>query len=113
MLVGGGEAGEQRNDPRGAQFSTFQGVTCVADILFRRHKDQDIAPAVFFAQPLHGFNGHFDMGELFFRWLHIARFNGIHAPGNFDDRRMVESIGKLLCVDGGRGDDDFQIPSAF
>ena len=90
-----------------------QGLGSGADLPFAAEEDEDIA-AVDAAQLVH---------RIEYRLLHVAiaavfvlgqqgavaHLHRIHAPRYLDDRRGVEMLGETLRIDGGRGDDQFEI----
>jgi hypothetical protein len=65
-----------------------------------------------FFQLIDGFDGHLDVGDIFPSGFQIARFDRIHPTGDLDDGRGIKGFGKFLRVDGGRCDDDLQVPPA-
>ena len=42
----------------------------------------------------------------------VPGFHRVGAPGDFDDRRVIEMLAEALQVDGRRGDDDLQVRAA-
>ena len=41
----------------------------------------------------------------------VADFHRVHASGHLDDRRLIKGLGEFVRVDGGGGDDQFQVAS--
>ena len=115
-LFRGAQPGKQGQDHGARIIAPPKGLAGLADVLLRGHEDQDVAPGLLLDQPVDGLGGQFDGGALIllFRFRigkEIARFHREQPPGHLDHRRIVKRFGKFLRVDGGRGDDQLEIPS--
>lgn len=117
VLFGVRQTGKQRQDfVVTAQRRFAQGFGGFADFAFAGQEHQNVA----FAQPRQ-FVGGIDnrVGQLDFCFVFVLRMQraveNIHGEGasaHFQHGRVVEMFGKALGINGGRGDDDFQIGAA-
>ncbi|MNO72795.1 hypothetical protein D3C76_637490 [compost metagenome] len=128
LLLGRRQARVQRQNLGMAQLRLAQDLGGITDFPLARQEDQHIARALAFAafvlrQLVEGGKDGLidsevilDLVALFVLLAGQRAVPGVHregAPGHLDDRRTVEVPGEALQVDGGRGDDQFQVRSAM
>ena len=120
LLLGGGKAGEQRQDFAAGGVVLAQRFGGVADFALAGEEDQDVAGAGARDLVHRVEDGFLDirLADFFLRFpvlalalvqRAVAHFHRVQPAGYFDHRGAVEVLGKPLRVDGGRGDDDFQV----
>ena len=115
-LLPGTEPGKQGQDHGPRKLATLQGLAGLPDILLGGHEDQDVPPGAAGHQSIHGGCRQLDGRAvlLVFRVgirTEIACLHRIKPPGHLDHRCIVERLGELLGVDGGRGNDQLQVSS--
>ena len=119
MLLGLAESCIQRQNFRVAQAGTmsrtaFQMVVHIADIPFTGQKYQHVARHGQAIATLITLNFQQDVFHLPGQLLPVCGWPVTHlhresTPGHFQHRGATEMFGKPLVIDGGRGDDHFQI----
>jgi hypothetical protein len=121
VLLGGGEAGEERQDvdrlPR--RWGVLgEGVGGVADLALAGEEDEDVARRTLTAQLVDGVHDAVDLVAGFGAGLvgvdqrAVADLDGERAPGHLDDRGIAEVAGEPVRVDRRRGDDHLEVRAA-
>src|SRR5262249_11273670 len=114
FLFGGGEAAEERDDFDVAAVAAFQEVAGFADVSFAGHEDENVAANRIVKGEFDGVDGGIDVAGFagFFAIVierEINGFDGKDSPRDFDNGSVAEGLGESLSVDGGAGDDDFEV----
>src|SRR6266498_3608772 len=117
LLIAGTEATKERDHFRLAAEAAFELVARLADVAFARHEDEHVA-GIRFAENapgrLHGGIDEADVAALFRGGVErlVNDLDGIEAPGDLDDRRVIEVARERLRVDRGGSDDELEILAA-
>ena len=119
-LLAGRKAREEGEDLGARQVAAVEEGLGLADFALAGEEDEDVAGVL-----AHGVDGVGDVagevvgvdavGVLVLLGEHVAQpdgLDGVEAPGDGDDRGVVEEGGEALGVEGGRGDDDQQVLTA-
>ena len=117
MLIRGRQAGVERHDHAFLQATGGQQLAGFADVLLGGHEHEHVTAGAFPRQAFHGGHGRFDMAFLaaLVRGLDrpVAHLDRVHPARNLDHGGIVEGPGEFFGVDGGGGDDQFEIPPAL
>ena len=114
LLVRAGQPAEERKHVGVAVGPAFQPPARLVDVLLRREKHQDVAPAGFFHDPVDRVHRPVDIG-IYFGFAsglfegQIADLHRVQAPGHLDDRRLSEGIRECGGIDRRRCDYDFEV----
>ena len=113
-LVRGRQTGVEGHDHRLGIAASGQQFTGLANVLLGGHEDENIPTGAFPHQIIDGGNGGLDIGDVVAFGVvvfdrPIAHLDGKHAARDLDDGGVVEGLRKFLGIDGGRGDNEFQI----
>ena len=127
LLLGVGQAAEQRDDLRAGEAPALEQVACFADVALGGHEDEEVARRAFAQDPLDRLHRSVDVverlrprhrlvvgrgiGAELVQWR-VDHLDRIEPAGNLDDGRVVEGPGKSLGVDRRRGDDRPQLGPA-
>ena len=114
ILVTRRQAGVQGQDFRARQILAAQCLAQLPNIPLPGNEHQQVLPAcpVQFGHRLEHPVDHVPAAAgILVQWA-IANLHRIGAPGHGKDGRAVEMVGKALRIDGGRGDDEFQVGPA-
>ncbi|EHM55582.1 hypothetical protein HMPREF9080_00622 [Cardiobacterium valvarum F0432] len=107
LLVGEREAAKEGQYVRVAQLFAAQAVGGFADVAFAGEEDEDVAASVL----VEFGDGAEDGVRAVFVFVRraVADFHGVGAAADVEDGRVFEVGGEFVGVDGGRGDDDFEV----
>ena len=100
LLLCCGEATKERQDLSLWVAAAFDLVARFADVAFGRHEHEHVSRAMRVQQFVNGFRRRVNIRavaavlSLLVERL-VAHFYGIHAPRNFDDRRVVKALEKV------------------
>ena len=124
LLLGRGEARVQRQHFGEAQVGLAQHLGGIADLALAGEEDQHVARALALSLLMGGdlvqrgedalVDGEVVEQALallvhFTSQRAVPGLDRVGAPGDFDNRRVVEVLGKTLQVDGRRGDDHLEV----
>ncbi len=111
LLLGGGEAGVERQDLGVGQVEGAQGVGGVADLALAGEEHEHVART----GPAQLGDGVGDAGDLVAALGvegPVPHLDRVGAAAHLDDRGAAEVLGEALGLDGGRGDDDLEVGAA-
>ncbi len=112
MLLAGRQAGIERQDVH-LLAAVPQGVGDFVDLALAGEEHQHVATAFALQLVDGGFDGFRQglfagVGVGARKWR-VADVYRVAATGDFDNRRVIEMFGNALGIDGGRGNDEFEV----
>ena len=118
LLLSACEPTEHGEDFNPGKASAREEIAGLADVALSRHEEEDIAMVRFVEQVDDSLHSAVDVGQLFllakdFVQRPVTHLNRKETARDFDDGGTLESAGELVRVNGGGGDDDFEIRTAI